>query len=327
VVATLDGKELCYDLTVEPIRTASGEIVGVSCAAIDITERKRAEEERVRLLEREQRAHAEARRAVQMRDQVLSTVAHDLRNPLTAIKGYAQLLRTRVQRETPLEQRAAADVAALTRVPEQRDARTGGVGVGELQQLRQLLTGLSHIDDTVNRMNGLINDLLDTAMLQGGQPLDLQRVPTDLVTLTRDAVEAARQSTERHTVEFHAPPGALVGEWDRPRLRRVIDNVLGNAVKYSPQGGIISVTVGREGDGSQGDSAVLEVADSGIGISAGDLPHIFEWFYRGNNSPEDVMGSGIGLAGAHDIVEQHGGTIAVASELGVGTRFTIRLPL
>jgi PAS domain S-box-containing protein len=308
VVTTIAGTMYCYDLIVEPIRDPEGKVSGVTCAAIDITDRRRAEEERARLLEREQQAHAEARQAILMRDQVLSTVAHDLRNPLTSIKGYAQLLRNRVHRDPRL-------------------AQGGGPDAVGSRQLEQSLAGLTQIDESVNRMNGLINELLDTALLQVGQPLDLNREPTDLVGLTREAVEACRQNTARHMLSFQASVPALVGHWDRLRLRRVVDNLLSNAVKYSPQGGDVRCTLSYEGDDPGSGWVLLEVDDHGIGIPATDMPHIFEWFYRAGNSPESITGSGIGLAGARQIVLQHGGTIAVESNEGSGTCFTVRLPL
>jgi signal transduction histidine kinase len=105
-------------------------------------------------------------------------------------------------------------------------------------------------------------------------------------------------------------------------LGRVLDNLLDNAVKFSPRGGTVEVTLGCEGH-----QAVLTVADRGEGIPATDLPHIFERFRRGRNVEGRIPGTGIGLAGVQSIVEQHRGTISVESQVGVGTTFTIRLPL
>jgi signal transduction histidine kinase len=114
---------------------------------------------------------------------------------------------------------------------------------------------------------------------------------------------------------------SLVGEWDGQRLRRVLDNLLSNAVKYSPDGGEIVVQLAREEDW-----AVLLVSDQGLGIPADDLPHIFERFRRARNATE-IVGTGLGLSGARQLVEQHGGTIVVHSQEGAGSTFTIRLPL
>jgi signal transduction histidine kinase len=114
----------------------------------------------------------------------------------------------------------------------------------------------------------------------------------------------------------------LVGVLDAVRLARVLDNLLDNAVKYSPRGGTVEVTIARE-DGL----AVLSVADHGEGIPAADLPHIFERYRRGRNVEGRIPGTGIGLAGVQRIVELHDGTISVDSQVGGGTTFTLRLPL
>jgi signal transduction histidine kinase len=119
-------------------------------------------------------------------------------------------------------------------------------------------------------------------------------------------------------------------------LERVLGNLLSNAIKYSPDGGEIAVTVeveGRKGGGTEGGGdgegewAVLTVRDEGVGIPAGEVPKLFERFFRASNVAGRIAGTGVGLAGARQIVAQHGGTIAVASEEGRGSAFTVRLPL
>ena len=120
--------------------------------------------------------------------------------------------------------------------------------------------------------------------------------------------------------------GPIVGSLDAARLERVVLNLLTNAVKYSPAGGDVEVTLRAERR-SDGNWAELTVRDSGIGIPAEDLPRVFERFYRASNVGEHLRGSGLGLAGARQIVEQHGGEIGVRSEPGAGTTFIVRLPL
>jgi signal transduction histidine kinase len=131
-----------------------------------------------------------------------------------------------------------------------------------------------------------------------------------------------QHTSDSHVVRFEPSVAELAGTWDSARLERVLANLLANALKYSPSGGEVLVEVSRDADW-----AVLSVADHGIGIPAADLPHIFERFRRASNVAGRIAGSGLGLAGARDIVEQHGGTIFVLSEEGRGSRFVVRLPL
>jgi signal transduction histidine kinase len=114
----------------------------------------------------------------------------------------------------------------------------------------------------------------------------------------------------------------LVGRWDRGRLGRVLDNLLSNAIKYSPGGGEVVVALS-----SQDGWAVVAVRDQGVGIPVAELSRVFDRWFRGRNVSGRMRGSGIGLAGTRQIVEQHGGSIEVTSEEDVGSTFTIRLPL
>jgi signal transduction histidine kinase len=157
-----------------------------------------------------------------------------------------------------------------------------------------------------------------------GQPLELERAPTDLVNLVTQAVTEVQETTDRHRIELETIP-TLVGEWDAARLERVVRNLLENAVKYSVDDDVIELRLAREDDGES--AAVLTVHDHGIGIPPEDLPRIFDRFQRGSNVVGKIAGTGIGLAGARQIVEQHGGTITVSSEVRRGTTVTVRLPL
>jgi signal transduction histidine kinase len=174
-------------------------------------------------------------------------------------------------------------------------------------------------------MASLIDEMLDAAHLQTGKLLELNRSPTDLAALAETVAEETQRSTTRHTIRVVADATALVGHWDEHWLRRVLANLLNNAVKYSPAGGEVVVRVGREDDVA-GAWATLAVSDQGVGIPAADRPHLFERFHRGRNTSR-IRGTGIGLTGARQIAEQHGGEIAVASVEGEGSTFTVRLPL
>ena len=239
---------------------------------------------------RVERATAELRREMLAKDEFMSTVSHDLKSPLTFIKGMANLRRRR---------------AAAT------------------PETRPLIDALEQIEGCAGRMAQQLDELVDTGRLQSGTPLELRRDKVDLIALAKKAVAEHQHTTDRHALHVSTRLPKLVGEWDELRLGRVLDNLLDNAVKYSPRGGSIKVSIGTSDDGA----AVLSVSDRGEGIPESDLPHIFERFRRGQNVEGRIPGTGIGLAGVQRIVEQHQGTIAVDSKVGVGTTFTVRLPL
>lgn len=227
----------------------------------------------------------------------LADVAHDLRNPLAATKAQAQVMRRRLKAN-----RLEPD---------------------------SLEEGLETIIANSTRMARRIEELTDVAQLRAGHALELDREPVDLVAMAQSSVEIYRQATERKEMRVETALPSLVGLWDAGRLERVIDNLLSNAVKYSPEGGPIVVGIDlipEERAGGQA-QARLTVRDQGVGIPAVDRAAIFERFQRGSNVKGRVGGSGIGLAGANTIVKQHGGAIAVESELGAGSVFTVVLPL
>jgi len=229
------------------------------------------------------------------KDAFLAGVSHDLKNPLMAIRGQSQLMRRRI-------------------------TRSGSANT------QQTVDGLAEIEASTDRVTAMLNELLDVTRLQMGRPLDLERGPVDLVALTQRLAEEYQQATGEHRLRVETDAADLVGDWDGPRLRRVLENLLSNAIKYSPDGGEIRIEVGRrEQEGS--DWAALTVRDRGLGIPAEDLPRVFERFHRGSNVRGQVAGTGLGLSGARQIVEQHGGTIAVDSREREGTTVTVRLPL
>jgi signal transduction histidine kinase len=254
-------------------------------------ERKHATDERARLAQ----ARAEAEASLRARDETLASISHDLRTPLTSIRGLAQLLKRRLAR-------------------------------GVVVSLDELTDRLGRIEEQTALMTRMIDDLLDVARIEAGRPLELRREACDLVALVEKSAADLQQETDRHQLRVVAENGSIVGALDAARLERVVLNLLTNAVKYSPDGGPIEVTVSVDRRAGR-DWAVLTVRDGGIGIPAEDLPRIFERFYRASNVGEHLRGSGLGLAGAQQIVEQHGGEIGVTSEPGAGTTFTVRLPL
>jgi len=247
----------------------------------DISARKQAEQAAVE--------------AVNVRDDVLRAVSHDLRNPLSAIKGQAQILeRWALRRDLP--------------------------------ESELLVRGLRQIDAAAMRMSMWIEELLDVSRLELGQELALRLTSTDLVQLFRQAIAEHQETTHRHQLHLDTPEATIVGAYDAPRLRRVFDNLLSNAVKYSPQGGEITVELERQVD-SAGTWAVVRVRDEGVGIPLADQSRIFERFQRAGNVAGHISGTGLGLAGSCGIVQQRGGAITVESREKQGSTFTIRLPL
>jgi PAS domain S-box-containing protein len=263
-----DGHFYPVVFTASPI-LHDGRPVGTVIEVEDITERKRAEENRQALLD---------------------ALAHDLRNPLTTIKMQTELLQRRI------EVRGLLDSVELT----------------------DRLAGLEGLAD---RMTILLDELDDLAHLTSAVGSLLDRRPIDLVALVRERLEGSPIVGGLPTLEFDTAETDLIGEWDEVQIRRVIDNLLSNAVKYSPAGGAVRVRLYRDGA-----SAVLQVEDHGIGIPAADQPLVFTFRHRGGNVGA-TPGSGAGLTSAKQIVEHHGGTIAFASDEGVGSVFTVRLPL
>lgn len=241
------------------------------------------------IAERE-RVEEERAKAVHAREELFFVISHDLKNPLGTIKGTAQLLLKRADEMRPR--------------PDPR-----------------IIEGIKRIETSAAKMNMLINELLDFARLQANQQIDLQRSNVDLVSLARQSVDEY-QTTTRHHIKLETTLPALTGYWDAFRIERVLANLLSNAIKYNPPPGKITVAVEREGPW-----AVLSVQDQGTGIPASELPHIFEWFRRAENISSRISGAGIGLASSRQAVEQHGGTLTVQSKEGVGSTFTVRLPL
>jgi signal transduction histidine kinase len=247
--------------------------------------------DRVRRLDAAQRARSVAEDAVRLRDQVLAAVSHDLKNPLTVIRAQAQVLARRY-------------TAYLPPGPAARFS-----------------TGLERIQGETWRMARWIDDLADVARLQLGQPLPLERQTVDLVALATRVVAEEQRAADAHRILITAFPSTITGHWDAARLERVLVNLIGNAVKYSPDGGDVVVDVSQDGE-----DAVVRVADAGIGIPADALERVFEPYFRAGNAASATPGSGLGLFSVRHIVERHGGAVSVVSREGAGAAFTVRFP-
>lgn len=235
-----------------------------------------------------ERLAAELRGALSTRDDFLASAAHDLRNPLSAIRGAADLLERTLERGDVPRERLAASIA--------------------------------HIQSASRRIAGMLDGFLDLAQLELGRPLELRKELQDVAALAREVVAQCQQASSRHRVRF-AAPRELMAVVDGPRLQRAMDNLVVNAIKYSPEGGEIEVELREEAD-----QLLFSVRDSGIGIPPSEVEAVFERFRRGSNVAGRFSGTGIGLAAVRGIVEQHGGSVEVKSALGRGSAFTLRLP-
>ncbi|HEV8544808.1 MAG TPA: ATP-binding protein, partial [Candidatus Limnocylindrales bacterium] len=228
------------------------------------------------------------------KDEFLAAISHDLKTPATIIKGNANLL-----------QRALA-----------RSDREGSAQISE---------GLEVIDESTAQLVRLVDELLDLTRLRMGHELELDVGPADLIKIVRRLATEYQKISPRHTINLESELARMLGDWDEARIERIVSNLISNAVKYSPRGGEITIQVAEEQRGEQ-EWAILTIRDHGIGIPAAEIERVFEPYYRASNIAGTVSGSGIGLAGTRHIVEQHGGEIAVKSEVG-DTTFTVRLPL
>ncbi len=298
-----DGSLVQVAFTYSPIRDSAGTVVGVSAIGQDITERKQAEADRERLLtaEQEARAFAEAaqrdlsaqnerlRELDRLKDEFIALVSHELRTPLTSIRGYTELL---------LDGEA-----------------------GELTDDQRQFLGV--VERNSHRLLHLVGDLLFLAQVEAGK-LVLEVGTLDLGAVASESVETARPQAEAKAITLTlatSPVPVVAG--DRARLAQLLDNLVSNAVKFTPEGGRVDVRV-RAGESQ----AILEVRDSGMGIPAEEQEFLFERFFRTSTATEQaIQGTGLGLAISKAIVEAHSGQITVASEEGAGTRFHVALPL
>jgi signal transduction histidine kinase/integral membrane sensor domain MASE1 len=245
--------------------------------------------ERSGLYAQERAARSTAEAAVRLRDVFLTTAAHELKTPLTAILGYAELLERQLQKGNGAEREQRAVQAVRTQA---------------------------------QRLNKRVAGLLELGRIEHDQ-LRLERAPLDLCALARRVVAESEPLLSQHTIACSTPEGAVMVNGDELRLEQVLDNLIQNAIKYSPDGGRVTVCIEQ-----QHDKAWLLVSDQGIGIPHTAIPELFNRFYRAPNvEPLQMTGMGIGLYVVKEIVQLHGGTIGVESTEGVGSTFRACLPL
>jgi signal transduction histidine kinase len=242
-----------------------------------------------RTVRRERLLSEQLRELDRMKDAFVAGVSHELRTPLTSIRGYVGLLR-------------------------EGEA-------GDLTDRQESF--LEIVDRNSHRLQNVIADLLFVAQVDAGK-LSLERSEVDLSTVVAESVAAAGPHAEAKGVELSvAANGILFLSGDRGRLGQLLDNLISNAIKFTPQGGQVSVSAEPKNG-----LARVTVADTGIGIPPGEQERLFERFFRASSARELVIqGTGLGLSIAKGIVDAHNGTIAARSQEGTGTTFTVELPL
>jgi signal transduction histidine kinase len=255
----------------------------------DIDDRKLVEAETARQLEFE-REHVERLRALDLlKDEFVASVSHELRTPMTSIKGYLELLLDGDAGELNEEQRGH----------------------------------LATINRNSERLHRLVGDLLFVAQADAGG-LELILGDVDLGTVAHESVESARPAAVAKGIQLELSADELPPiRADGARLAQLFDNLVSNAVKFTPEGGNVTVSLTRD-DGR----AVLEVRDSGIGIAAAEQKQLFGRFFRARGAIDrEIQGTGLGLSIARTIAERHGGRIDFESLEAVGTTFRVELPL
>jgi signal transduction histidine kinase len=261
-------------------------VIGVTTAAADLTERKRAEEEQLRLLESERDARQRAEQAIRARNAVLRVVSHDLRNPINTIRMAADLLAT-----TP-------DIE-----PESRQRR------------------LAVIRHTVDHMERLVQGLLDLRRIDEGLDIPVTLAPVPVRPLLEEAAALFELPAQAQGIDIvvSAPAALRPLYGDRERLLQVLWNLIGNALQFTRSGGCITL-----GARAADDAICCWVRDTGSGIPAEHLPHLFDAFWQAD--PDATSGAGLGLSIVRTVIEAHGGHVRVESEAGQGSTFEFAVP-
>jgi len=273
---------------VVPVLNSDGSVREWIGSNTDITELKRADEEREDLLAREHQARHEAETANRVKDEFLATISHELRTPLNAIMGWTEILvRGQVDEETASR-------------------------------------GLKTIARNAKAQTQLISDLLDVSRIISGQ-LRFESSVVELAPVMEAAVDSVRPAAEAKSIELRLQVDPLAGMvWgDAARLQQIVSNLLTNAVKYTSNNGLVEVGLKREDTG-----LVIRITDTGKGISSDFLPYIFDRFRQADSaSTREYSGLGLGLAIVRHLVDAHGGSVRAASDgVGQGASFTVILP-
>lgn len=285
-----DGQRRWLQIDAVPVLTADGTLIQVVVSFVDVTEQKKAEEQRL-MLAREQAARIQAETAVRARDEFLSVAAHELKNPIASLRLAAQMLSRELEPSSELERsRKLSDVLA----------------------------------DQSTKISRLVEHLLDISRVDAGK-LELERADTDITALIESVASTARTHSEKHTIVVHAPSRPVRAWVDPLRIEQVLWNLVDNALKYSPFGGVVDISVQQP----IRDWVHLEVRDRGLGIAPDKVRRVFERFYQAADKGDvrSIAGLGLGLYISRQILELHGGEISIESPPDGGTRVIVTLPI
>jgi PAS domain S-box-containing protein len=289
VCHTKNGEERIMDLSVFTMRSGLGEPQCYVSIMRDITARKKTEEKLAQLLVRERMARGDAEKANRLKDEFLATLSHELRTPLNAVIGWSRILKAgRLDNESSIH-------------------------------------AIEVIERNAWAQKQIIEDILDVSRVITGK-LQLHLGPVELTSVVNAAFDAVRPALEAKDIKIETqfPKGLKIIAGDADRLQQVVWNLLSNASKFTPVGGVISVRISQDETYTQ-----IEVRDTGPGIAPEFLPHVFERFRQADGSTTRTHGGlGLGLAIVRHLVELHGGLIAAENASpGTGAVFTVRLPL
>jgi PAS domain S-box-containing protein len=270
------------------VHDASGDVAFAQGYLLDVSDRKTNEEKLDRLLARERGQNEELRELDRLKDEFVALVSHELRTPLTSIRGYLELVLDGEPENLSDEQRQFLGV----------------------------------VERNSERLQRLVGDLLFVAQVDAGR-LALELGHLDAAEVGAEAVEAAKPAADQKGLELRLagdPKAELIG--DRARLSQLVDNLVSNAIKFTPNGGRVEVSVR-----SDGTNVSIEISDSGMGISVEEQDRLFQRFFRtAAATTQAIPGTGLGLAISKAIVDAHEGTIEVESVEGRGTTFRVTIP-
>ncbi len=288
---TSSGKDLWTYMSVSPALDENGKTLWACALVYDITERKQTEEQIKESSERISLANAELARATRLKDEFLANMSHELRTPLNAILGLSEALQEEVYGGLTDKQRKS----------------------------------LATIEQSGKHLLELINDILDLSKIESGK-VELQIAPVSLEDLCESSLTFVRQLAHKKTIRLNSKIAEGIGdiEVDERRIRQVLVNLLSNAVKFTPEGGEVRLEVEAN---SEAEILQFSVIDTGIGIAPENIDKLFRPFVQLDSSlSRRYTGTGLGLALVRRVVELHGGSVSLESEVGKGSRFTVSLP-